>query len=65
MRYKVFVDTNVLLSGIFFDGNESIRRTRDYIKQNYPNAEVNGEKIIFPEQCGEIIRTAIKIGKNF
>ena len=23
MRYKVFVDTNVLLSGIFFDGNES------------------------------------------
>ena len=23
MRYKVFVDTNVLVSGIFFDGNES------------------------------------------
>jgi len=23
MRYRVFVDTNVLLSGIFFDGNES------------------------------------------
>lgn len=23
MRYKVFVDTNILLSGIFFDGNES------------------------------------------
>jgi len=23
MRYKVFVDTNVLLSGIFFEGNES------------------------------------------
>jgi len=23
MRYKVFVDTNILLSGIFFKGNES------------------------------------------
>ncbi|MBI4621471.1 MAG: PIN domain-containing protein [Desulfobacterales bacterium] len=23
MRYKVFVDTNILLSGIFFDGNEA------------------------------------------
>ncbi len=23
MRYKVFVDTNSLLSGIFFEGNES------------------------------------------
>lgn len=28
----------------------SIRRTRDYIKQNYPNAEINGEKIIFPDR---------------
>ena len=24
MRYRVFVDTNVLLSGIFLDGNESL-----------------------------------------
>ena len=23
MRYKIFVDTNILLSGIFFEGNES------------------------------------------
>jgi len=23
VRYKVFIDTNILLSGIFFDGNES------------------------------------------
>jgi len=23
MKYKVFIDTNILLSGIFFDGNES------------------------------------------
>lgn len=33
----------------------SIRRTRDYIKQNYPDAEVNGEKIIFPERILENI----------
>jgi len=31
----------------------SIRRTRDYIKQNYPDAEINGEKIIFPERVLE------------
>jgi len=24
MRYKVFLDTNILLSGIFFEGNESL-----------------------------------------
>ena len=23
MRYKFFLDTNILLSGIFFEGNES------------------------------------------
>ena len=28
----------------------SIRRTRDYIKKNYPNIELNGKKIIFPER---------------
>ena len=31
----------------------SIRRTRDYIKQNYPDAEINGEKIIFPDRVLE------------
>jgi superfamily II DNA or RNA helicase len=31
----------------------SIRRTRDYIKQNYPDAEINGSKIIFPERILE------------
>ncbi len=31
----------------------SIRRTRDYIKQNYPDAEINGKKIIFPERLLE------------
>ena len=24
MRYRVFLDTNILISGIFFEGNESI-----------------------------------------
>jgi len=33
----------------------SIRRTRDYIKQNYPDAEINGQKIIFPERILENI----------
>ena len=33
----------------------SIRRTRDYIKQNYPDAEINREKIIFPERILENI----------
>ncbi len=28
----------------------SIRRTRDYIKKNYPDAEIDGKKIIFPER---------------
>lgn len=23
MRFKVFIDTNILLSGVFFEGNES------------------------------------------
>ncbi len=33
----------------------SIRRTRDYIKQNYPDAEINNQKIIFPERVLENI----------
>ncbi|MBE0427607.1 MAG: DEAD/DEAH box helicase family protein [Nitrospirae bacterium] len=33
----------------------SIRRTRDYIKQNYPDAEINGERIIFPKRILENI----------
>lgn len=28
----------------------SIRRTRDYIKKNYPDAEIDGKKIIFPDR---------------
>ncbi len=33
----------------------SIRRTRDYIKRNYPDAEINGEKIKFPKRVLENI----------
>lgn len=33
----------------------SIRRTRNYIKKNYPEAEVNGKKIKFPERILENI----------
>ena len=33
----------------------SIRRNREYIKQNYPDAEINGQKIIFPERLLENI----------
>src|SRR3990170_2223889 len=33
----------------------SIRRTRDYIKQNYPDAEIDGEKVIFPNRILENI----------
>ena len=31
----------------------SIRRTRNFIQENYPQAEVNGEKIIFPDRILE------------
>lgn len=31
----------------------SIRRTRDYIKKNYPDAEINGQKIVFPKRILE------------
>lgn len=33
----------------------SIRRTRDYIKKNYPDAEINGKKIVFPKRVLENI----------
>ena len=33
----------------------SIRRTRDYIKKNYPNATIKGRKITFPERVLENI----------
>lgn len=33
----------------------SIRRTRDYIQKNYPDAEINGKKLIFPKRILENI----------
>jgi superfamily II DNA or RNA helicase len=41
----------------------SIRRTRDYIKQNYPDAEINNQKIIFPERVLENIN--YKLNKTY
>ena len=37
MRYKVFVDTNILLSGIFFNGNES--KVLDMVELNLVTGE--------------------------
>ncbi len=37
MRYKVFLDTNVLLSGIFFEGNES--RILDFVEIEFITSE--------------------------
>jgi predicted nucleic acid-binding protein len=37
MKYKVFIDTNILLSGIFFDGNES--RILDMVELDLLTAE--------------------------
>ena len=37
MRYKVFVDTNILLSGIFFEGNES--RILDLVEMDLVTSE--------------------------
>ncbi len=41
-------DDPTLLSDIMND--ISVRRTRNYIQQNYPDALINGKKIIFPER---------------
>jgi len=39
MKYKVFVDTNILLSGIFFEGNES--RILDLVEIDLITSEDN------------------------
>jgi len=39
MRYRVFVDTNILLSGIFFEGNES--RILDLVEIDLITSEDN------------------------
>ncbi len=41
----------------------SIRRTRDYIKRNYPNATINGKKVIFPERRLE--NMSYKLGSTY
>lgn len=37
MRYKVFLDTNILLSGIFFEGNESM--ILDFVEIEFVTSE--------------------------
>lgn len=57
MRYRVFLDTNILLSGIFFEGNESkildlveldLITSEDVIAHKFYNRREgrNGEKIL-------------------
>ncbi len=41
----------------------SIRRTREYIKKNYPNATIKGKKITFPERILENIE--YKLGETY
>jgi predicted nucleic acid-binding protein len=43
MRYKVFLDTNVLLSGIFFEGNES--KILDLVEIDLITSEDNIEEL--------------------
>lgn len=52
MRYKVFVDTNVLLSGIFFDGNES--RILDLVELDL----VTSEDVV--DELRRVIRKKLK-----
>ena len=43
MRYKVFLDTNMLLSGIFFEGNES--KIFDLVEIDLITSEDNIEEL--------------------
>lgn len=43
MRYKVFLDTNVLLSGVFFEGNES--KILDLVEIDLITSEDNIEEL--------------------
>ncbi|MEW6201718.1 MAG: PIN domain-containing protein [bacterium] len=56
MRYKVFVDTNILLSGIFFDGNES--RILDMIELDL----VTSEDVV--DELRKVVRKKLKYLKE-
>jgi len=56
MRYKVFLDTNVLLSGIFFEGNES--RILDLVELDL----VTSEDVV--EELQNVIKKKLKYLKE-
>ena len=56
MRYKVFVDTNILLSGIFFEGNES--RILDLVEVDL----VTSEDVV--EELRRVVRKKLKYLKE-
>lgn len=56
MRYKVFVDTNILLSGIFFNGNES--KVLDMVELNL----VTGEDVV--DELRKVVRKKLKYLKE-
>lgn len=56
MRYKVFVDTNILLSGIFFDGNES--KILDLVELDF----VTSEDVV--DELRRVVRKKLKYLKE-
>jgi|SRR3989337_225354 len=56
MRYKVFLDTNILLSGIFFEGNES--KILDLVELDL----VTGEDVV--DELWKIARKKLKYLKG-
>ena len=56
MRYRVFLDTNILLSGLFFEGNES--RILDLVELDI----VTSEDVV--EELRMIVKKKLKYLKN-
>jgi len=56
MRFKVFVDTNILLSGIFFEGNESM--ILDLVELDF----VTSEDVI--DELKKVVRKKLKYLKE-
>lgn len=56
MRYRVFLDTNILLSGIFFEGNES--RVLDLVELDL----ITSEDVV--NELHEVVRKKLKYLKE-
>ncbi len=56
MKYKVFVDTNILLSGIFFEGNES--SILDLVELDFMTSEDAVDEL------GRVVRKKLKYLKE-